>query len=65
MTVVVRVGLVDLVELVEVVEVVKVGVPIGTIWIGVAVARTGVGVRRKVGVRNVGVSRSNCSMASF
>lgn len=65
MTVVVRVGLVDIAELVEVVEVVKVGVPIGTIWIGVAVARTGVGVRRKVGVRDVGVSRSNCSMASF
>lgn len=65
MTVVVRAGLVDIVELVEIVEVVKVGVPIGTIWIGVAVARTVVGVRRKVGVRDVGVSRSNCSMASF
>lgn len=73
MTVVARVGLVDIVELVEVgvptriVELVDVGVPTGIIWRGVAVARTGVGVRRKVGVRDVGVgvSRTNSSMASF
>lgn len=52
-TVVARVGLA------EDVEVVKVGVPTGTICIGVAVALTGVGVRK------VGVSRANCSSLSF
>lgn len=49
-TVVARVGLA---EVVEVEEVVKVGVPTGTICMGVAVALTGVGVRK------VGVKRSN------
>lgn len=55
-TVVERVGLA---EIVEDVEVVKVGVPTGTICMGVAVALTGVGVRK------VGVNRSNCSSLSF
>lgn len=55
-TVVARVGLA---EVVEVEEVVKVGVPTGTICMGVAVALTGVGVRK------VGVKRSNCSSLSF
>lgn len=59
-TVDVRVGLA---EDVEVVEVVKVGVPTGAI--GVAVALTGVGVRKVVGVREVGVNRANCSSLSL
>lgn len=61
-TVDVRVGLA---EVVEVVEVVKVGVPTGTICIGVAVALTGLGVRKVVGVRKVGVNRANCSSLSL
>lgn len=68
MTVVARVGLEEVVGIVrvvgvlDVVEVVKVGVLVGVcvgiVCIGVAVARTGVGVLK------VGVNRSNCSTFS-
>lgn len=68
-TVVARVGLVEnvgivrVVEALDVVEVVKVGVLVGVcagiICMGVAVARTGVGVLK------VGVNRSNCSTFSL
>jgi hypothetical protein len=58
-TVVASVGLWDVVGALEVVEVVKVGVLVGIICTGVALARTGVGVRK------VGVSRSNCSTFSL
>jgi len=53
------VGAVEVVRAFEVVEVVKVGVLVGIICTGVALARTGVGVRK------VGVSRSNCSTFSL